>query len=237
MQAVTNRLFGAEFARFGLTDVNLLGTVTLDPCPPRMQVPDEVDRRPMRYIGYPGPRPVAPHALTVRGERRRVLMTWGTTTHNLGLRDSYLAPTILAGLSGVDADIVLAVGERELAEFGELPANVVHAGPVPLREVLPACDAVVHQAGGGTMMTSVLAGPPQLVVPTLDDTTFNAERLAETGAGIHLKPGVDAAEIRRGVEALLTDAGYRERAERLRAEAAAMPPPAGVLGLLTDLTA
>lgn len=237
LQAITNRLFGAEFERFGLVDVDLTGTLTLDPCPPRLQVRDNVRRRPMRYVPYPGPRPSAPHALTVRGGRRRVAMTWGTTTHNLGMSDSYLAPRVLRALSALDADIVLAVGPRELPEFGELPANVIHAGPVPLREVLPACDAVVHQAGGGTTMTSVLAGPPQLAMPTLDDTTFNAECLAATGAGIHLGPDADETEIRRNARSLLDDPAYREQARRLRAEAAAMPPPSDVVRVLADLAA
>ena len=237
MQAVTNRLFGAEFERFGLVDVDLTGTVTLDPCPPRMQVRDDVRRQPMRYIGYPGPRPPAPHTLTVRGDRPRVGVTWGTTTHNLRLHDSYLAPDMLQALSRLDADIVLAVDAAELPEFGRLPPNVIHAGPVPLRDVLPACDAVVHQAGGGTMMTSVIAGPPQLVVPSLDDTTFNAECLAATGAGIHLKPGTDAEEILRCTELLLTDLAYGEQAGRLRAEAVAMPSPSDVVPVLTGLTA
>jgi UDP:flavonoid glycosyltransferase YjiC (YdhE family) len=237
MQAVTNRLFGAEFARFELVDVDLTGTVTLDPCPPRMQVHDDVRRQPMRYVAYPGPRPPAPHALTVRGERPRIGITWGTTTHNLGLRDSYLAPDMLRWLSALDADIVLAVAAGELPALGELPANVIHAGPVPLREVLPGCDAVVHQGGGGTMMTSVLAGVPQLVVPSLDDTTFNAECLAATGAGIHLGPGSGREEILLHAEILLTDPAYREQARRLRAEAAAMPAPSDVVRVLTSLAA
>ncbi len=237
MQAISDRLFGAEFARYGLVDVNLTGTITLDPCPPRMQVRDDERRQPMRYIGYPGPMGCAPHPLTVRGDRPRVAMTWGTTTHNLGLHDSYLAPDTLRALSTLDADIVLAVGSRELAEFGELPANVIHAGPVPLRDVLPACDAMVHQGGGGTMMTCVRAGPPQLVLPSLDDTTFNAECLAGTGAGIHLDPRTEAKEILRHTEILLTEPAYREQAQRLRAEAAAMPAPSDVVGVLADLAA
>lgn len=237
LQAVTNRLFGAEFERFGLVDVNLTGTVTLDPCPPRMQLRDDVRRQPMRYIGYPGPMPPAPHALTVRGERPRIAMTWGTTAHKLGLHDAYLAPDILRALSTLDADIVLAVGARELPEFGELPPNVIHAGPVPLRDVLPACDTVVHQGGGGTMMTSLLAGPPQLVVTSHEEPAFNAGRLAATGAGIHLGPGADAGEILRHTEILLTDPAYREQARRLRAAAAAMPAPSDVVRVLTDLAA
>jgi UDP:flavonoid glycosyltransferase YjiC (YdhE family) len=237
MQAVTNRLFGAEFERFGLVDVDLLGTVTLDQCPPGLQLPDDVRRQPMRYVPYPGPRPIAPRALTVRGDRPRVGMTWGTTTHNLRLHDSYLAPEMLKALSTLAVDVVLAVGPAELAEFGELPPNVIHAGPVPLREVFPACDVVLHQAGGGTMMTSMIAGAPQLLVPSLDDTTFNAERLASTGAAIHLGSDADAAEVLANIEILLTEPSYRERARALRAAAMAMPAPSEIVGVLADLVA
>lgn len=239
MQSISQRLFRPVLDRFGLSDVDITGTVTLDPCPPRMQVQDAVCRTPMRYIGYPGPLPAAPAELAARGDRQRVCVTWGTTIHGVGLHDTYLAPDVVRALSTVsssDVEIVLAVLESQLPMFGELPPNVIHAGPVPLRAVLPSCDAVVHQAGGGTTMSSVLSGVPQLAVPTLQDTMFNARHMAASGAGIHLPAGeVDGAEIARNVRRLLGEPGYRAAAVRLRDEALAMPTPADVVPDLEKL--
>jgi UDP:flavonoid glycosyltransferase YjiC (YdhE family) len=238
MQTLSRRLFAPVLERFGVPDVDITGTLTLDPCPARMQVSDTRRRRPMRYIGYPGPLPVAPPALTVPGDRPRVCVTWGTTIHGLGIDETYLAPDVLRALSGRPVEIVLAVAQSQLPAFGELPPGVVHAGPVPLLAVLPACDAVVHQGGGGTTMSSVLSGVPQLAVPTLPDTEFNAGQMAQTGAGIALR-SADAgpAEIGGSVRRLLDEPRYREAATRLRDEARAMPTPAETVGVLEDLAA
>jgi UDP:flavonoid glycosyltransferase YjiC (YdhE family) len=238
MQNLSQRFFGPVLERFGVPDVDITGTVTLDPCPTAMQVDDDLPRRPMRYIGYAGALPVAPPALTRRGDRRRVCVTWGTTIHGLGIDAAYRAPDVLRALAGQDVEIVLAVPTSQLAAFGELPSTVVHAGPIPLTAVLPACDAVVHQAGGGTTMASVRSGVPQLAVPTLPDTEFNARQMARTGAGIHLaaddagRDGIDKA-----VHELLTEPRYGAAAGRLRDEALAMPTPAATVRLLEDLAA
>ena len=236
MQAFSRRFFGPVLKRFGLPDVDITGTVTLDPCPPRMQVDDDLPRRPMRYIGYPGPLPPPPLGLTRPGDRPRVCVTWGTTIHGLGLNETYLAPDVVRALATEDIDIVLAVPVSQLPAFGELPANVIHAGPVSLLGGLATCDAVVHQAGGGTTMSSVLSGVPQLALPTLPDTEFNAMRMAQTGAGL-LLPAEDAgaAEIADQVRQLLAEPGYRAAAGQLRDEALAMPTPAETVGALVEL--
>jgi UDP:flavonoid glycosyltransferase YjiC (YdhE family) len=234
MRTVSRELFGPDFlARFGLADVDVTGDTTLDPCPPRMRTRDDLTHQPMRYIGYPGPLPTAPGLLDKRAGRPRVCITWGTTCHDLGLRDSYRAPDMVCALSTLDVDIVLAVPQRELREFGELPTNVIHAGPVALRTVLPTCDAVLHQAGAGTTMTSIMSGVPQLVMPDLRDAVFTAEQLLPTGVGIRLSPEADATEVARQTETLLTEPAYAQQARLLRAEAAAMPAPSDLVPLLT----
>ncbi|RSM44872.1 DUF1205 domain-containing protein [Amycolatopsis balhimycina DSM 5908] len=235
MQTLSRRLFGPVIDRFGLSDVDITGTVTLDPCPPDLQVRDDLPRRPMRYVGYPGPLPVAPPELTVRGDRPRVCVTWGTTIHGLRIEGTFLAPEVVRTLSTWDVDVVLAVPESQLPAFGELPPNVIHAGPVPLISVLPACAAVVHQGGGGTTMSSLVSGVPQLAVPTLPDTEFNAKHMAGTGAGIHL-PMAGAAVIGKCVRRLLDEPEYRAAAARMRDEAVTMPTPAAVVDGLVDLT-
>lgn len=233
MRAVSRQLFGEDFlARLDITDVDVTGDITLDPCPSRMRARDDLTRQPMRYIGYPGPLPSVPGLLDKQAGRPRVCITWGTTSHKLGLRDSYRAPNMVRALSTLDVDIVLAVPTRELREFGELPANVIHAGPVPLRSVLPTCDAVLHQAGGGTTMTSIISGVPQLVMPSLRDAVFNADQLLPTGVCIQLDPEADDREVVRHTETLLTDPAYAKQAQQLRAEATTMPAPSDIVPLL-----
>ncbi|MBO0866925.1 MAG: DUF1205 domain-containing protein [Micromonosporaceae bacterium] len=237
MQGISARILGPVVAPFGLSDVDITGTVTLDPCPPRLQVRDAIRRHPIRYVTYNGPMTVPTWLGRLStGGRPRVCVTWGTTIHNLGLLDTYLAPRVLAALAGLDVEVVVAALPSQRETLGELPPNVVHCGPVPLRMLLPTCAAVVHQSGSGTTMSSVVCGVPQLTIPMSQDTIFIANQLAATGAGIHLRAAeADAQGIRAAVLQLLSDPGYAAAARRLRDEALALPAPADVVEQLWTL--
>ncbi|MCO1580334.1 DUF1205 domain-containing protein [Crossiella sp. SN42] len=235
LQGIADRIMGPLLRRVGRTEINLTGTLTLDPCPPRLQVPADIPRRHQRYVPYHGriaPRPW----LYRRGARPRICVTWGTTIHGVGLHETYLAPRAVRALSTVDAEVVVAALESQRPLFGELPDNVTHFGPVPLRDLLPGCAAVVHQAGGGTTMSAVVSGVPQLLVPTLQDTLCNATQLAGTGAGIRLRAGeADAERMRTATKELLADQDYRAAAWELRTEALALPTPAELVPVLEAL--
>jgi UDP:flavonoid glycosyltransferase YjiC (YdhE family) len=131
-------------------------------------------------------------------------------------------------------ETVVAVVDSKRELFGELPANVVNLGRVPLDQVLPDCDAIVHQGGGGTTMTAMKNGLPQFVLPILPDTMFNAQHVTATGAGTYLW-GADATPDRLATELgqfLAGLDGYRDAAAEMRAEHLAMPSPAEVVPLL-----
>ncbi|MGE7438160.1 hypothetical protein ACQKM5_30695, partial [Kitasatospora sp. NPDC001175] len=70
-------VFASLAGRVGLDMARSFGDVTLDPCPPSLQVPaDDVVRQPMRYIPYNGPAQL-PAALRTPPERPRIVVTWG----------------------------------------------------------------------------------------------------------------------------------------------------------------
>jgi UDP:flavonoid glycosyltransferase YjiC (YdhE family) len=107
---------------------------------------------------------------------------------------------------------------------------------VPLRHLLPTCSLVIHQAGGGTTMSAVISGVPQLLIPTLQDTMCNARQLVGTGSGRQLRSDdATASVIRESVETLLGDTAYRDAAYRLRDEARAMPTQEEVVGIIEKL--
>ena len=87
-------------------------------------------------------------------------------------------PRVVRALAGLDVEVVVAVLESQRELFTEMPANVRSVGPVPLHLLLPTCDAIIHQGGGGTLMTALVSGLPQLVVPTFPDQAFSARQLA-----------------------------------------------------------
>jgi UDP:flavonoid glycosyltransferase YjiC (YdhE family) len=230
-------LLGSLFERYGASHIGVLGDLTLDPCPPSLQVHDGLPREAVRYIPYNGPS-VAPRWLGVPPGRPRICVTWGTSLSAMGgaARMAHV-PRIVAALAGLEADIHVAVtdGQRDLFTAPR-PANVATIGPVPLHLLLPSCAVIIHQGGGGNLMTAMASGTPQLIVPTLQDQAFNAARLAATGAGISL-PGsesVAAADVTAAATALLTQPRYADRATALRAESEARPTPAAIVSLLEE---
>ena len=237
LNLVERWLLGPLFARFGLDEIGVLGELTLDPCPPRLEVADDLPRQPIRYVPYNG-RSVLPAWLREPAPRRRVCVTWGTSLTGMGGSDRMShVPGVVRALAGFDVEVVVAVLESQRELFTEMPANVRSVGPVPLHLLLPTCDAIIHQGGGGTLMTALVCGVPQLVVPSIPDQIFNARQLAATGAGRYLPGGeaVTEAAVAEHAGGVLDDAACRDAARQLQAEALAMPAPADVVGVLEQL--
>jgi UDP:flavonoid glycosyltransferase YjiC (YdhE family) len=219
--------------RYGVADLDIFGALTVDPCPPGLQLPSRHgSRQRMRYVPHSGLSTV-PAWLAEPPARRRVCLTWGTSTTRLSTHYTSWLPEILSGLSKVDAEVVLAVTAADRSLLGDLPGGVRIAEQVPLEALLPSCAAVVHQGGAGTTLTSLLYGLPQLVIAQLADQLVNAYCVSRSGAGRYLIPddGVGQPAL-DGVTSLLDEPAYRQAAEGLRHEMRAAPPPAGIVAVL-----
>jgi UDP:flavonoid glycosyltransferase YjiC (YdhE family) len=225
-KAVVPELIAPVAARLGIPAPDVLGQVTIDPCPPSMQAPGDVRRVAVRFVPYNGPA-VTPDWLRAAPVRRRICVTWGTSTTRLAGTATFLAPRVIAAAEKMNVDVIAALSPRDAQALGEVPVSVRVAPALALHLVLPTCDAVIHQGGNGTILTSALYGVPQLILPQLPDQVFNAGRVAETGAGLSLR-GDQAGEDALGgrLEEILTAPGYRANAMRIRDEMRAMPPPA-----------
>ncbi|MET9068874.1 nucleotide disphospho-sugar-binding domain-containing protein [Streptosporangium sandarakinum] len=170
----------------------MLGDLTVDPCPPSMQIPAEVERATVGYAPYNG-RAVLPRWLWEPPDRPRIALTWGATTTSVGGAKSFLPPRVVAALAGADAEIVVAVGRDDLERLGPVPDGVRAVTGVALHQLLPTCSALIHQGGSGGTLTGVHHGVPQLVLPQLPDQVFGAARLATARPdGPHMIPPVFA---------------------------------------------
>ncbi|MFC4587973.1 nucleotide disphospho-sugar-binding domain-containing protein [Sphaerisporangium corydalis] len=222
--------------RYGLSDIDSTGDYSVDPCPPSMQAPVELERIPMRYVPYNGAASVPRDLLEPTG-RTRVCVTWGVSTAALAGPEAFLAPRVVGALAELDAEIVVAVNAATRELIGEPGGNVRVVESVPLHLLLPTCSALVHQGGGGSMLTAVASGVPQLVIPQLPDQRFSAAQLAGTGAGRRLA-GEDAEPdtIRAEMRALLDDPAHREAAARLERENRDRPSPLQVARRLEEIS-
>ncbi|HEY8533036.1 MAG TPA: nucleotide disphospho-sugar-binding domain-containing protein [Micromonospora sp.] len=211
----------------------------LDPCPLSLRVPGPHRRVSYRYVPYNGPGSMPTWVLDpVR--RPRVCLTWGVTAGRIGAGGGTAAlSATLAAIAKLGVEVVLAVTPAQLDALGDLPQEVVAAGPIPLYQVLPTCAVVVHQGGGGTTMTASISGTPQVIVSPRPEQMMTGDRLEDVGAGLHLAQndfGEEIGEaIAEAVARILDDPGFRERALALREEMLAQPSPAEIVPQLVAL--
>jgi glycosyltransferase len=225
----------ALYHRYGVEARAEYAVRTLVPSPPSLEFPGIPGALQMRYVPYNGTG-LLPEWLQRPAPRPRVCVTWGMTTTGMLGAKGFLVPQIISGLVDLDVEVVAAVKASDRALLGELPPGVRVAEELPLHLVLSAGDAIVHQGGGGTMLTAASFGVPQILVPGIPDQMMNASRLGALGAGVAIEPERLAAEGVKSVAALvLSDPGIRDAAERLRREIQAQPTPAEVVVTLEGL--
>ena len=90
---------------------------------------------------------------------------------------------------------------------------------------MPLASAVVGHGGFGTMMSALVAGVPQVLVPLFAfDQEVNARRIEEVGAGLRLGGRHEAMpELAGALTRVLGDTAIRSRAAALADEIATLP--------------
>ncbi|MFF7993588.1 nucleotide disphospho-sugar-binding domain-containing protein [Kitasatospora xanthocidica] len=212
--------------------------LVVDPCPPSVQSPNVTPAEPVRFVPYNGTATLPDWVLGPRPERRVFvsLGAWGTgRLAEQGKLDS-IVDSIAAAVHEVDeVEAVLFLEERFRETLGPLPATVRVADPLPVNLCLPYGDAIIHHGGSGTALTAFCYGVPQLVLAQDGPLLVpNAERVEASGGGrgiVDERERDDPAAIGKALGEILTEERFREGADRIRREMAAMPSP----GLLGDL--
>jgi UDP:flavonoid glycosyltransferase YjiC (YdhE family) len=209
---------------------------TVSQWPRSLRLPHAERDESIRYVPYNGDAHVPPWALAPR-TRPRVCITLGTLLPRLGAGGPWdVVIRALDLLPRNDIEFVLAIDDDVRANLSPLPANVTQVGRMPLAQVLPGCDGVLHHGGQGTSLTALAAGCPQLVFPQFDDQFENADAVVRAGAGIRLLPDdFTAWTLAKCTLDLVASVHFRQSAETVAAEILAQPSPASVVGLLESL--
>ena len=210
----------------------------LDICPPSFQSPDLAE---VGDVAHPV-RPVPFDAVAGDALPRWVddLAPQPTVYVTLGTLDNHapgVIEAVVEGLRDEPINVLVTVGpDRDPDDLGPQPPNVRVERYVAQSLLLPRCDAVVAHGGSGTTLAALAHGLPLVFLPQGANQFWNAARGAELGAGIRLLPDdVSPAAVRTAVHAVLEQPGYREAAERLAGEIAAMPGPETAVPLLESL--
>jgi UDP:flavonoid glycosyltransferase YjiC (YdhE family) len=210
------------------------GDAYLDICPPSLQEPSTSDdpfRIPMRPVPWSDPTSAMPAWVRTRS-RPLVYLTLGTVLFRSGngLRAA------AEGLSTLGVDVLIALGPHDLSLLGPVPAGIHVERFVHQADVLQHVDLIAHHGGSGTMLGALSKGLPQLILPQGANQFINADMVVSAGLGLSLEPDrVNADSVVEAARLLLTDNSYRNAAQSICREIAAMPHPTDVLSILVRL--
>jgi UDP:flavonoid glycosyltransferase YjiC (YdhE family) len=163
-----------------------------------------------------------------------VYFTLGTI-YNMESGD--LFQRVLAGLRDLPINLIVTIGrDIDPAELGAQPANVHIERYVPQAVLLPHCHLVISHGGSGSVMSALAYGLPMVLIPMGADQPLNAARCEALGVAQVLDAVAATPQmVREAVSRVLEDSTYRQTAERIRDEIAALPGPEHAIMLLERL--
>jgi MGT family glycosyltransferase len=155
-----------------------------------------------------------------------VLVSMGTVNAEASSR---FYATVLAALR--DHQVIL-IAPHAL----DAPDNFIVRPYVPQLALLPHVDAVVCHGGHNTTCEALAHGLPLVIAPIKDDQPIVADQVVAAGAGLRVKFGrVGPDELRTAVTRVLTEPGFREAAQRVRASFAAAGGAAAAASTLEEM--
>jgi len=142
--------------------------------------------------------------------------------------EPFLLKTAIRGLADLPVEVIITTGtDRDPREVvPDVSAPNLHVTRwVSHGDLFPLTSAVVTTGGAGTVLASLAAGCPLVIVPTEFDKPDNARRVEASGAGLSLAPRrCTPRRLRAAVERILSHPAFRQNAERL---ATALARPGG----------
>ena len=122
---------------------------------------------------------------------------------------------IVDALADLPVRAVVTTGQAVEPDALHAPANVQVVASAPHTEVLRHAAAVVTHGGHGTVMKSLAAGVPMVLLPHGRDQADNAVRVTRRHAGVSVGRRAKPAKIRAAVETVLADPSYAADARAL----------------------
>ncbi|HEY4176416.1 MAG TPA: glycosyltransferase [Kofleriaceae bacterium] len=103
--------------------------------------------------------------------------------------DSQLFTTIAEATQTLGAQVVMSLGDLASEPFArDLPAHVVTVPFAPQRALLARATAMVGHGGANSVMESLDAGRPSLILPLTHEQPLQGRFLEAAGAGFHVAP-------------------------------------------------
>lgn len=95
----------------------------------------------------------------------------------------------------------------------EMPSNIFHSHhPVDFAKFIYGVSIMVTNANAGTVISGLLHGIPQVLIPRTIEQTLFACRVVEMGAGIMLRGVVIPSDVTSAIRILTSNGTYRDAA-------------------------
>jgi UDP:flavonoid glycosyltransferase YjiC (YdhE family) len=146
---------------------------------------------------------------------------------------------VLDALATLPVQALLTTGDAlDPASLGTIPDNVVALRFVPQAELLGHVRAVLCHGGSGTVLGTLAAGVPMVVLPLFADQPTNAAEVAKVGAGLSVPyAGATSDALAQALTRVLGESSFSDRARALAAEMAALPHVSEVPAWLSQVKA
>jgi UDP:flavonoid glycosyltransferase YjiC (YdhE family) len=154
-----------------------------------------------------------------------------------------LFANIITALRDYPAQVIISTGGKfDWAKPFDLPPNIQMFDWVPADRIIPVADLIIFHGGYGTMMETLAAGKPSIVIPFHTEQESNGRRLEQLGCGRVLKLSkqpfstlraqtscgeysyviqnrydMEAQELLEAVDTVMTDRRSADAARRLQA--------------------
>ena len=122
---------------------------------------------------------------------------------------------IVDALGSLPVRGLVTMGPAVAPDAIRAPANVTVVASAPHHEVMRHAGLVVTHGGHGTVIKTLAAGLPLVILHHGRDQADNAARVTARGAGVAISRRAPARKIARAVTEVLDNATYREAAARL----------------------
>jgi MGT family glycosyltransferase len=130
-------------------------------------------------------------------------------------RQEALLQRVMDALGGMQVRALVTLGPTLRQESFHAPANVVMRSSAPHGQIFPHAAAVVTHAGHGTVMRALANGLPLVCIPMGRDQSDVAARVVARGAGLRLSQKASILDLRRAIERVLDEPGFRRQARHL----------------------
>jgi UDP:flavonoid glycosyltransferase YjiC (YdhE family) len=166
--------------------------------------------------------------------KRLVLVTQGTIANrDLG---QVIAPALVALGGREDVAIIVTTGSQPAESIPvAIPSNAHITSFLPYDQIMPEIDLLITNGGYGTVNMAISYGIPIISAGLTEDKEEVSAHVQWSGAGIDLRTNQATPDaIKRAVDEIFTQPGYRERAQQLSIEFASHDVEVELLSLIEE---